>query len=86
MLLLRFYSLYLFFDGVVVLTELPPSLNGIIHSTSDAIATQRVLILGLELFRLLIYVGTGVAFLIFTRPLAKFFTKGLGDDEHDDTA
>jgi hypothetical protein len=83
-LLLRFFSVYLFIDVMVVLTELPPNIYGIFKSPSDYITTQRALVLGLELVRLFIYAGIGIAFLVFTRPLAKLFTKGLESMKDDD--
>jgi hypothetical protein len=85
-LLLRFFSVYLFIDVMVVLTELPPYILGLFRPQSDFLVTQRVLVLGLMLVRLCVYAGTGTAFLIFSRPLAKFFTKGLENVEQDDEA
>jgi hypothetical protein len=85
-LLLRFFSVYLFIDCFVVLTELPPNFYGMFNAQSDYLVTQRELALGLELSRLVVYAGTGTAFLVFSRPLAKFFTKGLESVKHDDVA
>ena len=85
-LLLRFFSVYLCFDVMAVLTELPPSINGVFHSTDDAITTQRELILGLELVRLFIYAVAAISFMVFSRPLAKVFTKGLESLKDDDVA
>ena len=83
-LLLRFFSVYLCFDVMAVLTELPPSINGVFHSTVDAITTQREMVLGLELVRLLIYAIAAISFMVFSRPLAKLFTRGL-ESMKDDT-
>jgi hypothetical protein len=83
-LLLRFFSVYLFIDVMVVLTELPPNIYGIFNAQSDYLVTQREIALGLELVRLFVYAGTGIAFLVFSRPLAKLFTKGLENIKHDD--
>jgi len=76
-LLLRIFSVYFFIDVMVVLTELPPNIYGILNAQSDYLVTQRELALGLELIRLFVYAGTGISFLVFSRPLAKLFTKGL---------
>jgi len=85
-LLLRFFSVFLFLDAFVFLTELPTHIYGIHKSEFDFITAQRKLALGLALFRLFVCAGAGIAFLVFTRPLAKLFTKGLESVKHDDVA
>lgn len=85
-LLLRFFSVYMFFDAFVVLTELPTHIYGIYKTEFDFISAQRKLALGLALLRLFVYSGIAISFLVFTRSLAKFFTKGLESMKHDDVA
>jgi hypothetical protein len=85
-LLFRFFSLFLCFDIVVVLTELPPNIYGIFNSPTDYTTRQRELLLALELVRLAFYTGSAMVFLVFARPLAKFMTKGLGHVKDDDVA
>jgi len=82
-LLLRFFSVYLFFDAFVVITELPTMIWGIIMSQLPNITSEREITLGMLLFRLFVYSGTGIAFLVFSRPLAKLFTNGLEHVKHD---
>jgi hypothetical protein len=85
-LLFRFFSLYLCFDVIVVLTELPPNIYGVFSSPTDYTTKQRELLLGLELVRLVIYTCSAIVFLVFARPLAKCITKGLGKVKDDDVA
>ena len=83
-LLFRFFSLYLCFDVMIVLTELPPNIYGVFNSPTDYTTKQRELLLGLELVRLVIYASSAIVFLVFARPLAKFITRGLENVKHDD--
>ena len=85
-LLLRFLSVFLFLDAFIFLTELATHIYGIHKSEFDFITAQRKLALGLAVLRLLVCSGAGIAFLVFTRPLAKLFTKGLESMKHDDAA
>ena len=85
-LLLRFFSVYLLIDAFAVLTELPAHIYGIYKTEFDFISSQRKLALGLALLRLFVYSGMAISFLVFTRPLAKYFTKGLEDIKHEDVA
>ena len=79
-LLMRLFGVYLFFDVMLVLTELPTQIFAIHKSQVDYIATEHVFILAMELVRLFIYAVGGFCFLFFARPLARLLTKGL--DEH----
>jgi hypothetical protein len=78
-LLIRLISISLFIDAIVILTELPVMIFEIHKSQFENITSERVFALGALLVRLLIYVGAGICFLIFARPLARLFTKGLDD-------
>jgi hypothetical protein len=83
-LFLRLFSVYLCLNIILVLTELPPNIYGIISLRSDYLMHQRVLMLGLELFRVFVYASLAVTFLVFNRPLAKLFAKGLESLKNDD--
>jgi len=76
-LLMRLFGVYLFFDVVIVLTELPVLIFGILNSRFDNMTSERILTLIMVFVRLFVYAGAGVTFLVFARPLAKLFTKGL---------
>ena len=83
-LLLRFMSFNLFIDFFIVLTELPTHIYGMYMSEFASISAQRKLALGIALFRLIVYAGTAISLLVFSRPLAKIFIKGLESEKHDD--
>jgi hypothetical protein len=82
-LLLRLFSVYLCLNIIVVLTELPSSIISLIYSQSDFLIHQRVLGIVLLLFRLGVYVGLAITFLVFNRPVAKLFVKGLESLKND---
>jgi hypothetical protein len=66
-------------DVVVALTALPGDILGMVQQTGY-LSFQRELSLVMLLVRVCFYLGMAIAFLFFTRPLAKLFTKGLDDD------
>jgi hypothetical protein len=76
-LLLRVFSIYLFLDLMVVASGVPADIYGIFNSPTNYITKQRELALAMALGRIVVYGGTGIAFLFFSRPLAKLFTKGI---------
>jgi hypothetical protein len=76
-LLMRLFGVYLFFDVMLVLTELPTEIFAIQKSQIDYITTEHEFVLAMSLVRLFIYAGAGICFLFFARPLAKLFTKDL---------
>jgi hypothetical protein len=80
-LLMRLFSVYLFFDATVLLTTLPTEIFNIHTSQVDYIKSEHEFLFAMSLVRLFIYSVGGVCFLVFARPLAKLFTKGL--DRHD---
>jgi hypothetical protein len=79
-LLMRLFGVYLFFDVMIVLTELPTEIYNMSKTQVDYMKPEYELVIAMALVRLFIYVVAGVCFLVFARPLAKLFTKGL--DEH----
>jgi hypothetical protein len=80
-LLFRVFGVYLFFDAAVVLTTLPTEIFNIHTSQVDYIVSEHEFLLAMSLVRLFVYSAGGICFLVFARPLAKLFTKGL--DKHD---
>jgi hypothetical protein len=76
-LLLRLFAIYLFFDVIVVLTELPAEIFNILTSRIDYIVSEHEFVLAMTLVRLLIYTVAGICFLVLARPMAKLFTRGL---------
>jgi hypothetical protein len=77
---MRLFGVYLFFDVMVVLTELPSSIYNMSNTQVDYMKPAYELVIAMELVRLFIYLVMGICFLFFARPLARLFTKGL--DEH----
>jgi hypothetical protein len=76
-LLMRLFGVYLFFDVMVVLTELPAEIFNIHPSQIDYIVSEHEFVLAMSLVRLFIYSVGGICFLVLARPLAKLFTRGL---------
>lgn len=79
-LLMRLFGVYLFFDVMLVLTELPSSIYNMSKTQVDYMKPAYELVIAMELVRLFIYLVMGICFLVFARPLARLFTKGF--DEH----
>jgi hypothetical protein len=80
-LLIRVFGVYLFFDAAVVITTLPTEIFNIHTSQVDYIVSEHEFLLAISLVRSFVYSAGGICFLVFARPLAKLFTKGL--DRHD---
>ena len=78
---MRLFGVYLFFNAAVLLTTLPTEIFNMRTSQVDYIRSEHEFLFVMSLARLFIYSVGGVCFLVFTRPLAKLFTKGL--DRHD---
>jgi len=76
---MRFFGLYLFFYVLLGLTYLVNDIFGISKASADYV-TRYELDLALDLLRLSVQAVGGFCFLVFARPLARLFTKGL--DEH----
>ena len=66
-------------DVVIALTGLPGDILGMVEQTGY-LSFQRELSLIMLLVRICLYLGMAIAFLFFTRPLARLFTKGLDED------
>jgi hypothetical protein len=75
-LFLRIWGIGWLIDAVIALTGLPGDILGML-AQSGYLSQQRELALIMLLFRICLYLGMAVAFLMFSRPLAKLFTKGL---------
>jgi hypothetical protein len=85
-LLMRILSVGFIADSINILTDLPGDIYGVMRATTDYVASQRELDLVLVLVRLSVCSGIAIAFLFFSRPLAKLFTRGLDSQKHDDAA
>jgi hypothetical protein len=83
-LLMRILSIGFLVDGINILTDLPGDIYGVFRATTDYAASQRELDLVLVLVRLSVCSGVAVAFLLFSRPLAKLFARGLDSQKHED--
>jgi hypothetical protein len=66
-------------DVVIALTALPGDILGMVQQTGY-LSLQRELSLIMLLARVCLYLGMAIAFLFFTQPVARLFTKGLDDD------
>jgi hypothetical protein len=77
-LLIRAFSALMFVLSVAALTEIAYGLFSVLYSTTSQTEPQRVFLLAMYVARFLIYFCSGTALLIFTKPLAKLFTKDLG--------
>jgi hypothetical protein len=75
-LFLRISGVGWLIDVVVALTALPGDILGMV-AQSGYLSAQRELAIAMLLVRVCFYLGMAIAFLIFPRPLAKLFTKGL---------
>jgi len=64
-------------EVVVALTTLPGDIFGVLALQPGYLATQREVALAMEIFRICLYLGIAIAFLVFPLSLAKLFTKGL---------
>jgi hypothetical protein len=65
---------------IIALTSLPGDLLGMVTQTGY-LSMQRELALMMLLVRICLYSTAAIAFLLFTKPLAKLLTKGLDNDE-----
>jgi hypothetical protein len=79
-LLIRYGCIWAFVDAAITLVELPADIYGIFNAQSDYLVAQREIALVMLLARFFIYAGTGIVFLVFARPIARFLTKGFDDD------
>jgi hypothetical protein len=80
-LLIRIFSIHFFVSAIVVLTEMPSMIFSISETKFTSIIYQSEFNLFLLMVRLFTYVGAGVFCLVFARPVAKLFIKGL--DKHE---
>jgi hypothetical protein len=74
---MRLFGVYLFFNAAVLVTTLPTEIFNIHTSQVDYIVKEHEFLFAMSLVRFFIYCVGGVCFLVFARPLAKLFTKGL---------
>ena len=79
-MLIRCYCVWAFVDAAFTLVGLPADIYGMLNARSDYFMTQWEIALAMLLARFLIYAGTGVAFLMFARPIARFLTRGFDQD------
>ncbi len=82
-LLMRLYGVYLFFDVMIVLTELPSQIYAMSKTHIDYMKPEYGLMIEMLLVRLFIYAVAGTCFLVYAHPLARLFTKGLNSIEPD---
>jgi len=78
-LMMRLFGLYFFFYVMLGLTSLANDIFDIYKAPADYV-TRYEFDLALNLVRLFMQAVAGFCFLVFARPLARLFTKGL--DEH----
>lgn len=78
-LFIRTISISFFIDTVVILTELPSLVFDIYESRIQYITLEHEVALLMVLVRLAFYIVGGICCLLFARPLAKLFTKGLDE-------
>ncbi len=82
-LLMRFFSVYLFMGAMVVITEIPGVVFEVIASKNQTYTYGRELVLGMLVVRLMVYFGLAVTFLVAGRPLARFFVRSLDKIRND---
>ena len=75
-LFLRFLAIYMFILAGIAFTALPTNVLGMIGS-SDYLVKQRELSIVVDFLHIFVYAGAGVAFLLFSKPLAKLIARGL---------
>ena len=78
-ILIRYGCIWAFVDSLVPLVELPADIYGILNAQSDYLVTQREIALAMMIARFCIYAGLSTVLLIFTRPIARFLTRGFDD-------
>jgi hypothetical protein len=78
-LLFRLFAIYLFFDCMIILTELPSTIYNMCNTRVDYMKPEYALIMAMQLVRLFIYLVSAICFLVFAKPLANFFTKDLNE-------
>lgn len=76
-LMMRLFGAYLFLNLILVITELPTEVYGIIATHFDYIRSEREVVLAATLIRLVVYAIGGTCFIAFSRSLGKLFAKGL---------
>jgi hypothetical protein len=74
--MLRIAGIGWFIEVLVAMTLLPGEILGMLSQTGY-LATQRELAFAVVLLRIFLYFALGMAFVFFSRPLAKLITKGL---------
>jgi len=85
-LLIRFYCIFALVLATAALSEIAYGIYVVITSTQTQYESQREFLLAMYVVRFFIYFGTGIGFLIFTKPLARLLAKGLDSIKHDDAA
>lgn len=78
--LMRLFGVYLFLDVMIVLTELPSQFYTMFQTHVDYLKPVYGLAIAMLFVRLFIYLVLGICFLVFARPIARLFTRGL--DSH----
>ncbi len=74
---MRIFGVYLFFDVMIVLTQLPSEIYNMFKTQVDYMKPEYGFVIVMTLVRLVFYAVAGICFLVFARPLAKLFTIGL---------
>jgi len=84
--MLRIFALWWFVDAFSYLVDVPAEVYGILHyqlgrtqltETEKYLAAQREIMLAIVLFKTLVFLALGIAFMAFARPLARLFTRHL---------
>jgi hypothetical protein len=76
-LLIRIFGVFASILAAAALTEIAYGIFSVIYSSSAQSEPLRAFLLAMYVVRFLIYFCTAIIFLVFTKPLAKLFTKGL---------
>ena len=76
-LLIRMFCVFVFMLAASASTEVAYGVFSIIYSPSGQSQTMREFLLAMYVVRVLIYFCTGIIFLLFTKPMAKLFSKDL---------
>jgi len=83
---IRMFSLWWLIDSIFYFVEVPSEIIAILHyqgiasggtAAEQFFATQREIALGIILVKGLILFVLGLGFLVFSRPMARLFARGL---------
>jgi beta-lactamase regulating signal transducer with metallopeptidase domain len=85
-LLIRFYCIFALVNSTAALSEIAYGIFVVVTSSQSQYEPQHEFLLAMYIVRFFLYFGTGIGFLIFTKPLARLLAKGLDGIKHDAAA